>query len=106
MNFGGLGFSRQKMKGQHHDVFMAFLQRRHFNRDDIEAEVEIFPKGFLSYGFFEIGVGGGDDACIHVNGINAAEAIDCAFSMIKRFSFFNRISFVDNAIWPVGSQMR
>ncbi|MBK8879164.1 MAG: hypothetical protein IPN74_11625 [Haliscomenobacter sp.] len=46
---------------QHIDVLLAFPQGRHFDRDGIQAVVQILPEFVFFDQLFQIDVGGGDD---------------------------------------------
>jgi hypothetical protein len=60
------------MLRQRQNVHAAVAQRRQLDGDDRETIVEVFAECALLDGFFQINVGGGDDA--HVNAARAGVA--------------------------------
>ena len=61
------------MGGEGGDVLAARAQRRQVHGDDVEAVKEIFAEFSFADGLAEIDVGGGDDADIDLDFLNAAE---------------------------------
>ncbi len=64
-----------KMQREKRDIFFPFPQGRQVDPDHVEPVVQIFTESPLSHPFFEILVGGGDDANIQVFHIGAAHAL-------------------------------
>ena len=58
------------------DVFLAIAQRRNEDRDDGEAVVQILAELAFAHCFFEVAIGGGDDAHVHLDIAEAADAAD------------------------------
>ena len=63
----------QKLARQQRNVLLALAQRRHKKRNHVEAIEEIFAEVALGDLFFEILVGGGDEAHIDAQGLRAAD---------------------------------
>ena len=68
----GGGEFLEKMAGEERDIFLALAQRRDHERNHVEAVEKIFAKISLGDFFFQIFVGGGNDAHIDGDGIVAA----------------------------------
>ena len=65
----GLAFARDlvdEIVRQHRDVFAAFAERRHAERDHLQAIVEILAKGAGGHCFRQVAVGGGNQADIRL----------------------------------------
>ena len=63
---------------QQKDVISAISQGRNPDFRHIDAVIEIFPKVALADGFFQIGIGGGDELDVHAHGFGTAHAQDFA----------------------------
>ena len=72
------GGPEQEMLGQEWDVFPAVAQGRHLDGDDVEAKEEVFAELLPFDALFEMAVGGGDDAHVHLDGAVAADAFQFA----------------------------
>ena len=68
----------KKKLRQQKDVISAIAQGRNPYFRHIDAVIEIFPKVALADGFFQIGIGGGDELDIHAHGFGTAHAQDFA----------------------------
>ena len=64
--------ARNQFVHQQRDVFDALAQRRHFNREDVEAVVQVFAEGADFNHAFEVFVGRGNDAHVGALGFVAA----------------------------------
>ena len=53
------------MRGEHGNILGAVTQGRHFNTDDVEAEIQILAKTLLGHFFAQVAVGGRQYAHIH-----------------------------------------
>ena len=74
--FGGK--ARQEMPGQRRDVGGAVAQRRHRDREDVQAIEQVFAK---APGFDvgdQVAIGGGDDADVDLDGFARADRLDLA----------------------------
>ncbi len=63
----------EELARQQRDVLLALAQRRHKKRNHIEPVEEVFAEVALGDLFFEILVGGGDEAHIDAQGLRAAD---------------------------------
>src|SRR4029078_6178946 len=65
---------QQRLHAQGENVLGSLSQRRQFQRDDVQAEEEVFSKGARGDVLFEIAVGRGDQAeiCGDVSGSSEA----------------------------------
>jgi hypothetical protein len=61
------------------DVLTALAQWRDFQGDDVQAVVKIFAEMAGGNGLFQMRVGGGDEANVHLDGAGAAETHEGAF---------------------------
>ena len=61
------------------DVFLAVAQRRDKEGDDVEAIEEVFAEVAAGDLFFEVLVGGGDDADVDVDGVAGADGVEALF---------------------------
>ena len=59
-------------------VLLAFAQGRHVNGHDVEAEKQVLAEFLAFDAFFQVPVGGGDDADVHLDGAVAADAFQFA----------------------------
>ena len=66
------------MLDERRDLLAPLAQRRQPQPDDVEAVEEVFAEAPLGHEGFEVGVGGGDDADVHLDGLRLAEAVDFA----------------------------
>ena len=64
--------------GEERDVALALAERGHVDGDDVEAEEEVFAEAFFLDELLEVGVGGGQDADVDVDGFVASDAADLA----------------------------
>src|SRR5262249_31983870 len=69
----------EEMNHQHRYVLLAFPQRRYFDREDIQAVVEIRAKRPLANCFFQIAIGRREYANIYSDCAAAAEAFKLTF---------------------------
>ena len=67
------------MLEQYGDVFRTLAQRRNDDREDPQAEVEVGPELSPGQQFFQVPVGGGDDADIDADGLRPADPFDLFF---------------------------
>src|SRR5262245_66537881 len=58
------------------DVVLAGPERRHLDRDDVEAVVEVLPEAALTDERREITVGRGNDAHVDLDGVLAADPLE------------------------------
>ena len=63
----------QEFFDEERDVFLAVAQRRDKKRNDVETVEEVFAEVAAGDLFFEVFVGGGDDADIDVDGVGGAD---------------------------------
>ena len=79
------------------DIFLALGEEGEGDGDDTEAEEEIGAEFFLADEIFEIFVGGGDEADIHLDGGIAADAFEGAFFAedAEEFDLGGGIDFAD-----------
>ena len=78
------------------DVFFAVAQRGDEDGDDGETVVEVLAKLIFADGFFEIAVGGGDDAHVDLHVLDAADAADdLIFEDAQEFGLQERREFAD-----------
>jgi hypothetical protein len=63
----------QEFLDQQRNVFLAVAQRRHEERDHVEAVEEVFAEVAAGDLLFEVLVGGGDDAHVDVDGMDRAD---------------------------------
>ncbi len=61
------------MLGEQRNVFAAGAQRRQVDGDDVEAVEEILAEAAVAHRLAQIDVGGGEDAHVHLDLLNAAE---------------------------------
>ncbi len=61
------------------DVFLAVAQGRDEEGDDVEAVEEVFAEVAAGDLFFEVFVGGGDDADVDVDGVAGADGVEALF---------------------------
>ena len=61
---------------QYRNIFVSLSQRRQSNGKNIQAIIEVFPKGLLTNRLEQIAVGGGHDANIDLDRRRAAHAIE------------------------------
>ena len=73
-----VGVEVEEMLGEQRNVFAAGAQRRQVDGDDVEAVEKIFAEAAIAHGLAQIDVGGGEDAHIHLNLLNAAEVHEAA----------------------------
>ncbi len=67
------------MVHKHGDVLPAFAQRRQFDAEDVEPVEKIGAELALRDQFFQILVGGGDAAEVHLDDLVATHSGDFAF---------------------------
>ena len=67
------------MASEQWNVFAALAQRRKLQRNDAQAVVEVLAEAAFGDFLFEVLVGGGDDADVHVAFFGAADGADFAF---------------------------
>src|SRR5260370_17205185 len=67
------------MSRENGDVFLAVAQRRHEERNYIQAIKQILTKGAARDFLLEIFVGGGEDANIHGEGLAGADWLEALF---------------------------
>ena len=70
--------ARDQLVHQQWDVFHTLAQRRHFDREDVQAIVEVLTEGPLFDHLFQILVGRGNDPNIGILRAVAADALECA----------------------------
>ena len=75
----GRGEFCNKMTGQGQDILGAQAQRRQRNGKDIQAVEQITAEAPLLHHPFQVAVGGGDEAHVHMSGFHAAQAFKAAF---------------------------
>ena len=63
----------EEFAGEERNILLALAERRHKKRDNIEAVEEVFAEVALGDLFFEILVGGGDEAHVDAQGLRAAD---------------------------------
>ena len=81
---------------QRKDVFFAIAQRRDEDRDDRQAIVKILAEVAFAHGFFQIAIGRGDDAHIHLHVAHAADAADdLVFQHAQQLGLQQRREFAD-----------
>ena len=71
--------SCEEFAGEQRDVFLAVAQRRNEEGDDVEAVEEVFAEVAAGDLFFEVFIGGGDDAGVDVDGSAGADGIEALF---------------------------
>ena len=67
---------RHKMAGKQGDVFRAFAQRRHTDREDIQAEEQILPERPVPDRLLQVPIGGSNDADTHLQSGRAANSFE------------------------------
>ena len=67
------------MMDQRGDVVAAFPQGRDMDRKDIQAVEQIRPVGAGAYLFFQLPIGRGNDAYIHLQRLRAADPFEFLF---------------------------
>src|SRR6266481_10131744 len=67
------------MRRQQWDVFLALAQRWHFNREDAQAVIEIFPKPPVENHVSQIVIGGSNHAHVGAAGPVVADWLEFAF---------------------------
>ena len=70
---GSGGVAVQEVVHEHGDVGAPLAQRRQMDRNHVQAEIEIFSKGAGTIGSFQVAIGCGDHANIHVDLVVAAD---------------------------------
>lgn len=58
------------------DILFAVTEGGEVDIDDVEAVEEVFAEGAVADHFFEVAVGGADEAEVHGDGGGAAEAFE------------------------------
>lgn len=66
------------MQHEGRDVFAAAAQRGQLDGDDVEAVEQVLAEFALAHGLAEIDVGGGDDADVDLDFLDAAEVHEAA----------------------------
>ncbi len=96
---GALVFIREFLEegvGEEDDVLRALAEGGHFDGDDVEAVVEVFPEAALIDHFAEVAVGGGDEADVNFDGGVGADAFDGAFGEgAEEFDLGGGVDFTD-----------
>ncbi len=69
----------QEFFDEERDVFFAVAQRRDEEGDDVEAVEEVFAEVAAGDLFFEVFVGGGDDADVDVDGVAGSDGVEALF---------------------------
>ena len=69
----------EELAGEERDVFLAVAQGRDVEGDDVEAVEEVFAEVAAGDLFFEVFVGGGDDAGVDVDGRAGADGVEALF---------------------------
>ncbi len=69
----------EEFAGEKRDVFFAVAEGRDEERDDVEAIEEVFAEVAAGDLFFEIFVGGGDDAGVDVDGGGGTDGVEALF---------------------------
>ena len=77
MLFSSPYFSR-KCCDQQRDVFLALAQRRQLHRDDVQPVVQVLAEPPVVHHRAQVDVGGRDDAHVHLDRVDAAEAHELA----------------------------
>ena len=72
------GERAQVVVDERRDLLAPLAQRRQAQADDVEAVEEVLAEASVGDERFEIGVGGGDDADVHLDRLRLAEAVDLA----------------------------
>ena len=73
-----VGVEVEKVLGEQGNVFAAGAQRRQVDGDDVEAVEEVFAEAAVAHRLAQVDVGGGDDAHVHLNLLNAAQVHEAA----------------------------
>ena len=60
---------------QNGDIGSALAQRRHLNRNHVEAVKEVLAEGSLAHPLAKINICRGDDACVDLDGFRAANTL-------------------------------
>ena len=68
----------EEVLGEQGNVFAAGAQRRQIDGDDVEAVEEIFAEAAVADFLAQVDVGGGEDADVDLNLLNAAEVHEAA----------------------------
>src|SRR5205807_6257111 len=69
----------QEMVHQQADVFTPLAQRKEFQADYIQAEIEIAAEAALMNGNLQVAIGGSDDPDVNGNRLGAAHRADLLF---------------------------
>ena len=69
----------EELFDEERDVFLAVAEGRNEEGDDIEAIEEVFAEVAVGDFFFEIFIGGGDDADVDVDGVGGADGEEALF---------------------------
>jgi hypothetical protein len=81
---------------QRQNVFFAIAQRRNEDGNDRQAVIEVLAKLALAHRFFQIAVGSGDHAHIHLHVADAADAAnDLIFEHAQQFGLQQGRKFAD-----------
>ena len=73
-----VGVELEEVLGEQGNVFAAGAQRRQIDGDDVEAVEEVFAEVAVAHRLAQVDVGGGDDAHVHLNLLNAAQVHEAA----------------------------
>src|SRR6202011_708185 len=65
-----------EMPHQVGNVFRALAQRRHRDREDVQAIEQILAEAAFLHGGDQVAVGGGDDAYVDLDRLAAADRVD------------------------------
>ena len=70
--FMALAEALEECASQEGNIFAPFAQRRQMNGDDAETIKKIFAKFARGNGLFQVAVGGGDHAHVHVRSLRCS----------------------------------
>jgi hypothetical protein len=60
------------------NVVLALAQRRHGDREHVQAKQEVTAEASLPYRLVEVAVGGGDHACVGLQRLGASHSLELA----------------------------
>ena len=69
----------EEVLGENRDVLRALPQRRHFDRDHVQAKEEVLAEALLADGLLEVLVGGSDHPNVGLQGLRRADGLEGLF---------------------------
>ncbi len=98
------------MRREQRDIFAAAAQRRQVDGDDVEPVVEIFAEPAFAHRLAQVDIGGGDDADVDLDLLNAAKLHEAAVLQHAQDLCLrvhtHRADFVQEERAPVGDLRR